>query len=382
MAKRLEAVLAALVLLFAAMLPLSIAAAQTALFTALALWFFLPPSSRVLPRKPLMAAGFYSLFTLLSAAFSADPWRSLTDTKELLLFSVLLVVPPAVKFVGSDFIRSGLLVGATLGSIWGLLDYRATPGGLLHRSTGPYGHYMTFGGVLMLVLVALTAEFAARQRRELFQVDILARLIPLPLLLAALAVSYSRNAWLGYTAALLLTIGIVRPKLLWLVPVVGIGLVALSPPEVRERVMSVTDYKNDVSSRERIYMAEAGLRMIAANPVFGVGPDMVPSSYRQFRASEAIDYKPSHLHSNIMQIAAERGLPALVAWFAILWFAARDMWPLLKEKTQRSSALGALAAIVALLIAGLFEYNFGDSEVKMLFLCLLAMPYARSEQDS
>jgi hypothetical protein len=35
--------------------------------------------------------------------------------------------------------------------------------------------------------------------------------------------------------------------------------------------------------------------------------------------------------------------------------------------------LGALAAV---LVAGLFEYNLGDSEVLMLFLLLTAVPFA------
>jgi hypothetical protein len=35
--------------------------------------------------------------------------------------------------------------------------------------------------------------------------------------------------------------------------------------------------------------------------------------------------------------------------------------------------LGALAAVF---VAGLFEYNLGDSEVLMLFLLLTAVPFA------
>jgi len=36
----------------------------------------------------------------------------------------------------------------------------------------------------------------------------------------------------------------------------------------------------------------------------------------------------------------------------------------------------ALAAIAAMLAAGLFEYNFGDSEFLMLFLVLVTLPFA------
>jgi hypothetical protein len=45
-----------------------------------------------------------------------------------------------------------------------------------------------------------------------------------------------------------------------------------------------------------------------------------------------------------------------------------------KEALMASSA--ALAAWVALMAAGMFEYNFGDSEVLTLFLFIMSAPYA------
>ena len=62
---------------------------------------------------------------------------------------------------GVRYGTAALLAGATVGAIWGLIDYASTPGGLLFRSSGPYGHYMTFGGVLMLVLVGIGFLLAA-----------------------------------------------------------------------------------------------------------------------------------------------------------------------------------------------------------------------------
>jgi hypothetical protein len=41
-----------------------------------------------------------------------------------------------------------------------------------------------------------------------------------------------------------------------------------------------------------------------------------------------------------------------------------------------SLAAGGLACVVAMLAAGMFEYNFGDSEFLMLFLGLVTLPYA------
>ena len=41
---------------------------------------------------------------------------------------------------------------------------------------------------------------------------------------------------------------------------------------------------------------------------------------------------------------------------------------------------GVLAGIIAMLFAGLFEYNFGDSEFLMLFLGLITLPFAATLQ--
>src|SRR5262249_18354528 len=89
-----------------------------------------------------------------------------------------------------------------------------------------------------------------------------------------------------------------------------------------------------------------------------------------------------HLHNNPLQIAAERGLPALGLW---LWFVValcRDLRTRFVSGSQRFLAAAALASAVALLTAGLFEYNFGDSEVLMLFLIVATRPAAADSHQS
>jgi hypothetical protein len=38
--------------------------------------------------------------------------------------------------------------------------------------------------------------------------------------------------------------------------------------------------------------------------------------------------------------------------------------------------------MIAMLTAGLFEYNFGDSEFQMLFLFLITLPFAAARRDA
>jgi O-antigen ligase len=48
----------------------------------------------------------------------------------------------------------------------------------------------------------------------------------------------------------------------------------------------------------------------------------------------------------------------------------------MRVKDQKMLAATGLAAVVSMLAAGMFEYNFGDSEFLMLFLILVTLPFA------
>ena len=119
--------------------------------------------------------------------------------------------------------------------------------------------------------------------------------------------------------------------------------------------------------------------MVRAHPLVGVGPNMVQRrTYAEYRVADARQPTVNpHLHNVPLQIAAERGLPALALW---LWFIGRADARLLAAVSAtgtRELAAAALAAVVAMLAAGLFEYNFGDSEFLMLFLLLVTLPVRR-----
>jgi O-antigen ligase len=128
-------------------------------------------------------------------------------------------------------------------------------------------------------------------------------------------------------------------------------------------------------------MLREGRSMIEDHPVTGVGPNMVQRLYAQYRDPEAVEKVNPHLHNVPMQIAAERGLPALAIWALFLAIAGVDLWRKLKTSRHRFLAAGGLAAIAGMLAAGLFEYNFGDSEFLMLFLVMITLPFAADRTD-
>ena len=90
------------------------------------------------------------------------------------------------------------------------------------------------------------------------------------------------------------------------------------------------------------------------------------------------------MYKRQLQIAATRGLPGL-AFFA-WWMVVALATALAEARRARGEspagwpAVAALGGLVAILMAGVFEYNLGDSEVLMLALLLTSLPFARRRE--
>ena len=65
---------------------------------------------------------------------------------------------------------------------------------------------------------------------------------------------------------------------------------------------------------------------------------MVERRYAEYRGPDAVNEVNPHLHNVPLQIAAERGLPALAVW---LWFIVallRDLWHRFTDGTAARSS--------------------------------------------
>ena len=382
---------------------------------------------------PLLA---FTVWSILSAAFAPDPLAAHRSVKQLVLFSLLYLAVDTLRDeeARERVVDSALLGGVVLaaGSIQQYLFLGFDT--IQHRPRSFLGHYMTASGLVMGVLVVAAARLAFRrgplprpsprdlralaivmgalviltlfQRADLFAVEaerlfvaalsaaaaamVLSRgswpdrttgallaVLAVPVCTVALLLSLTRNAWLGTLAGLVALAFLRAPKALWLLPAGAAALLVLGPARVVDR-LTVTD----ASSRDRYYMWQAGVDMIRDKPVFGQGPRMIQAVYPAYRWPEAPNPVTPHLHNNALQIAAERGLPCLVWWLWLVAAVLGDAW----REVHRGAfgpgwaAAAAFALLVAVLVAGLFEYNFGDSEILMFLLLVSSLPYALRRQ--
>jgi O-antigen ligase len=172
----------------------------------------------------------------------------------------------------------------------------------------------------------------------------------------------------------------------WLVyaaPAVAVAMFLAAPLHIQDRVFSVFRPHGDVDSNSRrAIMARTGLRMIAAHPIFGIGPEQIQPQFLAYLPADVARPLPKgwygHLHNVYLQYAAERGLPALACMLWIIGKMARDFRNALKRSARPDARfiwLGALAVIAAVLVEGFFEYNLGDSEVLTMFLATMTCGY-------
>ena len=91
------------------------------------------------------------------------------------------------------------------------------------------------------------------------------------------------------------------------------------------------------------------------------------------------------MHNNLLQFAAERGIPCAVAWLWLLMRIGIDHYRGFRRARLPSLEKSIFAVgflnVLALFLAGLFEFNFGDSEVLMVFLFLVSSPYVLRSTD-
>ncbi|HVS12411.1 MAG TPA: O-antigen ligase family protein [Thermoanaerobaculia bacterium] len=323
---------------------------------------------------PLLA---YAALLVLSVAFSYDPLHSVEGLTELIALSPL---PLALLYVRGEercrlVVHAVIAIGA-LFALYGLVETAFAGGvGLASRPHGPFSHYQTFAGVLLLCDLVAVSTLVYRRGARRWWHWAAALLISLALLL-----SLTRGAWVALIAGVLVLLVVRAPKaLLWLVPLLVVLVLWLAPGPVVERAASIADL-GDESNYDRLCMVYSGLRMIEERPLLGIGPSMVEELYPIYRHPTAPFLERPHLHNAFLHLAAERGVPALLAFLALLGGAVTVALREFRREGGREGAradlwVATVIGVAAFAIAGLFEDNWSDSEVQRVVLFLLALPF-------
>jgi O-antigen ligase len=339
--------------------------------------------------------GLFMLGTVISLAFSADPMAGRPQIRKFFVFLILLVMSSTFttieklrRLAMAWFVVAAIAGALSLFQFWQKLEAARRLGRgfydyyVAERITGFMGHWMTFGGLEMMVLLMLAAFllFAPPARRWTWL-----WLGCTALISAGLVLGFTRSIWIATAVAGLYLLWCWKKWLVVVAPLVTLaGIWILSGP-LKERAVSVLEPKVRVDSNQhRMVTWRTGWEMIKAHPWLGVGPEHVKLHFDEYVPRDIPRPLPEgwygHLHNIYLHYAAERGIPTMLA---LMWMLGKILWDFLRalrrlppgESDARFLLHGGVAVMLAILVAGFFELNLGDSEVLFMFLTVVAAGY-------
>ena len=206
------------------------------------------------------------------------------------------------------------------------------------------------------------------------------------ILLAALAASFSRGAWLGALAGLLGMLLAVAARIgwrifenAWLVTslclicgalvLLAIGDARVVPSAILVRMESITSSlrlfdpgtvaitSQNFAVVERMAQLWAGWQMFLAHPLSGVGPGSYNLAYPAVASSPWFASR-GHAHNYYLHIAAEAGILGLTTYILLLGMVLGDLWRGLQRSRsiiRRGVLIGTCGMIAAMAGHNLFE---------------------------
>lgn len=331
--------------------------------------------------------GGFLAWTLVSLAVSPDPAGGLPQVRKMFVFSMLLVCtsllrePELVRKLCYAWFAGGALIAGRglvqFAAKWaearerGVDFYQHYVG---DRMTGFMSHWMTFGGLVMIVLlIAVAYLLFAPKRRAAWWIAVM-------IMAPALALSFTRGIWIATAVGALYLLWCWNRKSLLAVPVLAAAAFVAAPQSLQNRLTSALKPREGVDSNQhRVVTWRTGIEMIKANPLTGLGPEQVGKEFNDFVPPDIPRPLPTgwygHLHNIYLHYAAERGIPAVMF---LLWLLVKLLVDFSRAALASPYAWylrGAVASVVAVMVGGIFELNLGDSEVLMLFLAVVSCAY-------
>jgi O-antigen ligase len=332
------------------------------------------------------------LGTLVSLSLSPAPALGLSQVKKFYVFLMLIVIYNTFRTLQQMLWLVGFWAAtSTAQALWSFqqfVDKQAEAEALgrnfyeyyvANRITGFLHHWMSFSAVQMLTLLVVLSVILFWPPSRKITIGLC---IAAVLLTTSIVLGNTRSVWGAAAAGMIFLVWMWRPKMLLLLPVLGIALFFAVPSTIQERAISIYKPHGTLDSNtHRVVTTRIGLEIIKVHPWFGLGPDVIKRDFDKWVPADIPRPLPDgyyqHLHSIYIHYAADRGIPTMLM---LLWFLikiASDFAHGLRRASQGQKAFlcAGIAAVIAMMLEGFFEVNLGDSEPLAMFLAIVACGY-------
>jgi O-antigen ligase len=313
---------------------------------------------------------FWSAWAILELAvwLSSRPLRAgVGEIRHLaLVLAMFFLLPGLGRSARRIAVWRGAVAAATLSSAFlvahfvsRMFSYRRQVDPMIYFRYGGFVHHWMVYGTIEIIVWAALLEFLRFYPRERWW------LIPaLMINIVAIVLSLTRMLWIAAVVLLAIHLARRRSRWIWVVPVALLSVFLLAPPVVRLRI-SESIHADYYSNSERVQMLRVGWKMVRAHPVAGVGPGRVEQLYTTYLSpSDPVPAYHGHLHNNLVQLAAEFGLPvaaAALVFVVMLFWDLRRQYRRTIDRDLRFLSSTALMGLTGFLISGFCDYTYGHS---------------------
>lgn len=308
----------------------------------------------------------------------ADAFDSVVGLRALLVyfwaFYALSLLPGQRKNVILVLLSVGALDG-----IWGciqqLFDFHPFDSFKYLQATGFVRNPMAYAGEMQVTAslsLALFLSNAYKKFNSPFNKPVLFGAITLANFIGVIFAS-ERSAWLGIAVAVLAIAFLISRRLFFKTVISGILLVAVlwfTVPVVSTRLAPlITNFQSDTSTTARLSIWTRCMEMWSENPILGRGINHFPKLEYKDAIVPGVSEHLSHAHSNYFHLLVSLGVVGLAAYFCLMasvLVVSFKNWKLADKLIDRALGLGILGSLISLSVAGIFEYNFGAGNVRLI----------------
>ncbi|MEU3642799.1 O-antigen ligase family protein [Lentzea sp. NPDC034063] len=315
-------------------------------------WLFSLYRQRRLPAPHplhLLIALLAVVLLATSAVHEAEPFtlEYLVRWVPFLVMTVVLA-DVAAREVPVRALLAATVAGAVVAAAGGLVS---VVGGSL-RATGPLEDPNDLAFFLVAALPLLVALPAKGRSRIVL-------LLLGAVLLAGAAATFSRGGGIALACALVWLIarrGLPVRAVVVTAAVTGVAALVFASTAQAElsRAFQEKSHIAGTNADTRMLRWQAASRMLADNPVLGVGPGGFRQEYAAAGHNAEIDEQTPVAHNLFLEVAAELGVPGFALLIGLIAVGFVSSERALRRVADRREAVAVQAALIAVLVASIF----------------------------
>ena len=228
------------------------------------------------------------------------------------------------------------------------------------------------GEYLLLVLPVSAVFFLKDKAKSLSKWVYLAMT---GLIFLCLILTQSRGCWLGFMLTVAIFVTFYEGRWWALIPLLMCIIPFIIPQTIVDRLASVGNM-DDSSTSYRVYIWMGAIGILRHYIAGGIG--MGEAAFNEvypFFSYNAIT--APHSHNTFLQLLVESGIPALVAFLAVVVIYLRNTRLIYREQDKKSvdsaMSLALAAGVCGFLFQSLFDYTFYNYRVMAVFFMVPAM---------